>query len=165
MKKYIPWIIGVALVGVIAFVGLNWQGEVVMGGGRINAANKTILSAATAASTTASAIVNVGSFAQLYWTVGATNASATIKFACSFSDVVPTFTIQGSSTNTWDYIDITDMQNESSIDGDTGITFTTDSTDARLFQMENTGYKWCTTRQTGWHEGTLAVKVLGSTNF
>jgi hypothetical protein len=159
------------LLGIAAFLvvlsGGAGAGSALLGGGsgRINTYNKTVLNAATAASTTASAVVNIGSFAQLYWTVGATSASATIKFACSFADSQPTFTDARTATNTWDYIDITDVEDESSIDGDTGVLLVSGSTDTRLFQMENTGYKWCTTFQTDWYEGTLKVTVLGSTNY
>ena len=49
----------------------------------------------------------------------ASSANFTIKFQGSMSDTAPTFSAAQSNTNRWDYIQVKDYQNNSSIDGDT----------------------------------------------
>jgi len=118
-----------------------------------------------AATTTASNIVvsNVASYRNVNAPVATTAASGTLQFACSFSDTAPTFTSSQSATNRWDYVEIVDLEDGSSIDGDTGLTLANTS-DVRQFELQINNAKWCTARLTAWTAGTTTVQMLPATN-
>lgn len=128
---------------------------------RLNTAERSVMSE-VAATTTGSAF-DVTDFQYLGWTVATTNASGTLKFACSMSDTAPTFSSSASVSNRWAYVDITDSQDDSSTDGNTGLVFTNSST-VRQVLMENVNFKWCTAILSPWTAGTTTVKLLPANN-
>lgn len=69
------------------------------------------------------------------------SANFTIKFQWSFSDEAPTFSSAQSATNRWDYIDVKDIEDGASIDGDTGVAFVW-ADDVRLFELWTPWLKW-----------------------
>lgn len=91
----------------------------------------------------------------------AASTTAVTKFAGSLSDSAPTFSTAQSTSNHWDYIDVIDMEDGSSIDGDTGITVT-DSTDYRNLQVNCDGLKWLTA-YTDWTAGSVTITARGFT--
>jgi hypothetical protein len=157
-KKILLWVAGI-LVTLAGGYGVNE-----LGAGRLNYQERTWLNE-LAATTTASNIVvsNVTDFSHIGVTVASTAASGTLKFACSMQDTAPTFTSTQSATNRWDYVDFTDFQNNTSVDGDTGIVLA-GTTDVRQFYITGDNFRWCTAMLTPWTAGTTTVTMLPANN-
>jgi len=51
------------------------------------------------------------------------SANATIKFVGSFQDTQPDFSAAASDTNRWTYVQVKDYQDNSSINGNTGVSY------------------------------------------
>lgn len=66
--------------------------------------------------------------------------SATVKIKGSSEDE-PDFIAAKSASNDWDYIQLVDTEDGSSVDGDTGVAFA-DSNDLRKFAINVDGLKW-----------------------
>lgn len=92
----------------------------------------------------------------------ASSANMTVKFQGSLSDDAPDFSDSQSVTNHWDYIDVIDLQDGASIDGDTGIA-PAGTDDFRLFQINCDGLKWLCATMTARSAGTVTLKVRGFT--
>ena len=152
------------LMGLAAFLMALAGGYEInnLGGGRLNYQERSMLDE-VAATTTGSAI-NVADFQNVGVTVAPTAASATLKFACSMSETAPTFTTVQSATNRWDYIQIVDLEDGLSIDGDTGLVFT-GTTDVRQFEFDTNNFRWCAAVLSPWAAGTTTVKLLPATNL
>jgi hypothetical protein len=131
-------------------------------GARLNPAERTVMDA-VAATTTGSAF-NVADFQFIGWTVATDAVSGTLKIACSMQDTEPTFSAATSTSNRWDYVDVTDLATDSSIDGATGLPMTNVS-NVRQFAIENSPFRWCTAILSPWTAGTTTVKLLPVTNF
>jgi hypothetical protein len=86
----------------------------------------------------------------------ASSANLTIKIQQSDSDTSPDFSAAQSSTNQWDYVDIIDNQNGSSIDGDTGISVA-GTDDVRQFEINNNGAKWLSATVTARSAGSVTL--------
>ena len=129
--------------------------------GRGNYSERTVLDAVVAGTT--STPFGVADFQFLGWTVTTAATTATIRFACSMSETAPNFSGSRSSTNRWDYVDVTDLQNDNSIDGSVGIAFT-NSTTIRQLQMEAVPFRWCVSILSDWTSGTTTVKLLTANN-
>ena len=84
------------------------------------------------------------------------SANFTIKFQGSFSDTVPDFSAAQSATNRWDYVQVRDLQNNSAIDGDTGVAFA-GTDDVRQFEANVNGLKWIC--------ATVTARSAGSVNL
>jgi len=65
----------------------------------------------------------------------------TVKVQGSSEETPPDFHKAKSSTNEWDYIQLVDLEDGSTHDGDTGITFA-DSNDLRKFAVNDDGLFW-----------------------
>ena len=90
----------------------------------------------------------------------ASSCNATVKFQGSFSDTPPDFSGAQSVTNHWDYIDVIDLQNGASIDGDTGVAMA-GTDDFRNFEVNAGGLKWLCATITVRSAGTLTLKAIG----
>jgi len=88
----------------------------------------------------------------------AATSTLTVKFQGSISDTMPDFAAAQSVSNHWDYIDVIDLQDGSSIDGDTGIAVA-GGTDFRLFEVNGGGLKWLCAVVTARTGGSATVKV------
>lgn len=91
------------------------------------------------------------------------SANFTVKFQGSHSDTCPAFGSAQSATNEWDYIQIKDYQNNSAIDGDTGVAFA-GTDDVRLFEFNTNGLNWVTATITARSAGSANVKFKGYSN-
>lgn len=92
------------------------------------------------------------------------NANLTIKFAGAVCDGAtdgqpPDFGAAQSPTNIWDYIEVTDLQDGTPIDGDTGISLS-GTDDVRLLQMNIDGLKYLTGIITARSAGAVTLKVI-----
>lgn len=90
----------------------------------------------------------------------ATSANFTVKCQGSVSDDAPDFSASQVATNAWDYIDMIDLQNNASIDGDTGVAFA-GTDDVRLFEVNVNALKWLCFTVTARSAGTVTVKAKG----
>jgi len=70
-----------------------------------------------------------------------------IKVQGSSSKEVPNFDGAKTYDNDWDYIQVVDLEDGSTIDGDTGISFA-DSDDLRKFAVNIDGLRWLTVNVT-----------------
>lgn len=68
-------------------------------------------------------------------------SSYTLKFAGSISDGAPIFNNAAASTNQWDYIEVVDLQDGNTVDGDTGLTYANQE-DHRMFEVNTDLLKW-----------------------
>lgn len=89
------------------------------------------------------------------------NGDFTIKFQSSISNTCPDFSAARSVTNRWEYIQVRDVQNDSAVDGDTGVTFS-GSDDVLRFEVKNSGQKWLCATLTTYNAGivTLTAKLF-----
>lgn len=123
----------------------------------------TILNAVAATST--GATFNATPYRNIIISVSATSSpTATIKVLGSAETGEPAFGSAQTFTNVWDYIEIVDLQNGNTIDGDTGVSFT-GSADTRLFEVNTNGLRWVTVNLTSYTAGTTTVKIRGFDNL
>lgn len=91
-------------------------------------------------------------------TDGGSDAALTVKFAGSIEDTSPTFTSAQSVTNMFDYIQVIDLEDGSSVDGDTG--FAVATADAyKQYEANINSLKWFTAVITARTEGEVTVKL------
>ena len=151
------------LLGIAAFLAALAGGTQINNlGGRLNYQERVVLNA-VAATTTGSAF-NVADFVHIGLTVDTEKASGTLKFACSMMELAPTFASSSTSTNRWDYVESIDLQNGSSIDGNTGIVFTS-TTNVRQYEVNVNNVRWCTAILSPWTAGTTSVRMLPANNL
>lgn len=156
---------GSVLLLLLAFIGgqnFNSAGNPLSGGGyRENTKEIAIITNATTTATGVTA--SVVYYRNLGITMAGEAASGTLKVACSLADTAPTFSASQSATNTFDYVQIVDTEDGSTIDGDTGITLA-NTTDVRLFEVNANNFRWCTAILSGTVSGTTTVKFKPADN-
>lgn len=161
MLKKVLISVGVLLVlgaGVLGYFYFKPQDKV---GYRENTGESAVLTNAT--TTANGSVVSVVYYRNVGLTLAADNSSGTLKFACSYQDVVPNFGATATSSNAWDYVDVIDMEDGASIDGDTGITLA-GTTEVRQFEINSNGFRWCTALLSGSVSGTTNVRIKPSDN-
>lgn len=159
-------LLGALAVVVVMFLGGVYYNtakpDTILGGNyRENTKEIAIITNATTTATgnTASVVYyrNVGI------TVATESASGTLKFACSLQDAVPNFATTTSATNAWDYVDFTNFQNNTSVDGDTGIVLANTTGVEQLYVTGN-NFRWCTALLSGTVSGTTTVRIKPADN-
>ena len=105
--------------------------------------------------------MDVSDYDNVVLSVGtASSANLTVKFAGATSATTPDVTAAQTVANMYDFIDVTDMQSQASIDGDTGLApIGTD--DFRLFRVDVRGLKWLIPVVTARSAGSVTVKAIG----
>jgi hypothetical protein len=93
----------------------------------------------------------------------ASNANLTVKFQGSISDECPDFSAAQSVTNMWDYIQVKDLEDGSSIDGDTGVACA-GTDDFRQFELNVNGLKWINAVVTARSAGAVTVSCMPFSN-
>lgn len=119
----------------------------------------TLLSAKGA--TGAGSNINVADFKHAVFsfaTDGGSDAALTVKFAGAIDETAPTFTSAQSVTNMYDYIQVVDLEDGSTIDGDTGISVAT-ADGYRLVETNINALTWLTAVVTARTQGEVTVKV------
>ncbi len=96
-------------------------------------------------------------------TDGGGDAALTIKIQGSISNTVPDFDAVQSVANHWEYLSIVDLENNSAISGDTGISVAT-ADDYRLLEVNINAIRWLNVNVTARTEGEVTVKALLFTN-
>lgn len=92
------------------------------------------------------------------------DADMVVKFAGSYADLedAPDFDSAPSETNRWDYIDVRDMEDNSQVDGDTGITLS--GADVRQFEANSNGLKFICAIISSYSGGHASVRHQGFSN-
>ncbi len=99
----------------------------------------------------------VKDYKNVLFTIASDNdADFVIKFQGSMADVCPDFGSAHSATNRWDYIQVRDVQDDSAIDGDTGITFS-GTDDVRRFEIKASAYDWVCATITTYNAGRITT--------
>lgn len=88
----------------------------------------------------------------------ASSANMTVKFAGSIANTAPDFAAAQSVSNPFDYIQVKDLQNGSSIDGDTGVALA-GTDDQRMFEMNINALQYLTAIVTAHAAGSVTVTV------
>jgi len=143
------------LTAVIAIVGLSFSTSA-----RLVVGPKTLFSAQ--ATTGVSPAIKVQGYRNIvvsFATDGGSDAALTTKFQCAISDTAPDFSAAQSVTNMWDYVQVVDLEDGSTIDGDTGIVVAT-ADDYRLVEANVNGCKWFSSRVTARTQGEVTVKIM-----
>lgn len=89
------------------------------------------------------------------------SANLTMKVQGSRQDAKPDFNASQSATNHWDYVQIKDTEDGSSIDGDTGLVLA-GTDDNRNFTVNVDGMAWVTVVITAWSAGLLRASLVAS---
>lgn len=88
----------------------------------------------------------------------ASSANCTVKFAGSIAETAPNFAAAQSVSNSYDYVQVKDLEDASAIDGDTGITLT-GTDDHRLVEINTNGLRYINAVITAISAGTVTIKV------
>lgn len=88
----------------------------------------------------------------------ASSANLTLKFAGSIADTAPNFAAAQSVSNPFDYIQAKDLEDGSSIDGDTGIA-PAGTDDQRIFELNVNALEYFTAIVTAYSAGSVTVTV------
>ena len=86
------------------------------------------------------------------------SANFTVKIQGSISEDMPDFSAAQSVSNQWDYVQIKDLQNGSSIGGDTGVA-AAGTDDHRLFEVNTNGLRWLCAEITAYAAGEVTLYV------
>lgn len=86
----------------------------------------------------------------------ASSANLTIKIQGSIADTAPTWGSAASPSNQWDYVQMKDLEDGSSVDGDVGVA-PAGTDDQRHFEVNVNGLKWLNVIVTAYSAGTVTV--------
>ena len=120
-----------------------------------------VLTAAVATGEGVTIDVRDYSVISLQYSAEGTNTSVT-KIQGSLSETAPNFGAVQTSINHWDYIEVLDLEDQTSIDGDTGISVASD--DFRNLQLQVEQLNWITCNVTSWTAGSVTVKATAVTD-
>ena len=86
------------------------------------------------------------------------SANFTVKIQGSIQEDAPDFSAAQSTTNRWDYVQIKDLEDGSSVDGDAGVA-AAGTDDHRLFEVNTNGLRWLNATITAYSAGAITVTV------
>ena len=163
MKK---WLLGIAAFLTVLAGGT--QIDNLGGGGRTNEKERFVFNAVEVSTT--SFPMSVNDFQLIAVAIAASSTTGTIKFACSNLDEVTNIVnAQGKFVTTsknlasrWDYVEIVDLEDGASIDGDVGIAMVNLS-DVRQFKINVDNFRHCMA-ELQQSAGTTTVTFLPSSN-
>ena len=96
-------------------------------------------------------------------TDGGADAALTVKFQGSIAETAPDFSAAQSVTNQWDYIEVKDLEDGTSIDGDTGIAAAAADVH-RHFEANINALRWINCEISGWTVGEVTVQAVLTEN-
>lgn len=94
----------------------------------------------------------------------ASSANLTVKFQGSISDTEPDWTAAQSATNQWDYVQVKDLEDGSSLDGDNGFVVS-GTDDHRMFEVNTNRLKWFNAIVTARAAGSVTAQAFSTTNM
>jgi len=104
-------------------------------------------------------MIYVGDWKNVHFSLNfVTTPTLTIKFQGSDQLADVDCSLSQSATNRWDYLDVYDEQNGTSIDGDTGVACT-GTADNRVFTLTTAGKEWVSVDCTAYTQGTIGIVV------
>jgi hypothetical protein len=104
--------------------------------------------------------IDVGDFRNAIFTLSSqTSANFTIKFQGSCSETAPDFSASKSATNKWEYLQVKDRQNDTGINGSTGVAFA-GTDDVRILEANMNGVKWLSATITARSAGSVNLDVV-----
>ena len=170
--KIVGFAVIVIICAVVLLYGINYyfktQGESSMVGGRSYETPKSLLTASSSIGWTTP--IRVDDYRNVVLMLSATNTpTLTVKFAGSnyasstSASGAPDFNLPSSANNHWDYIEVVDLQNGNTIDGDTGISFS-GSSDQRNFEVNSELITWFAAQISSYTAGTTTLQVKYGTN-
>ena len=86
-----------------------------------------------------------------------TTPDFTVKVKGSLSEYLPDFTATQSAENNWDALQCKDLEDASTIDGDTGFVF--DSTDSKMAEVNTNLIRWIGLDITAYTSGILVAEL------
>lgn len=94
---------------------------------------------------------------------GSSDANMTIKFVGSISksatdEGAPDFSALRAYNNSWDFVEIIDLEDGAAIDGDTGVA-QAGTNDHRMFEININGLRWLNAIVTAWSQGATTIRV------
>lgn len=113
-----------------------------------------------AAANGASTPQNFASFRDIELQLAQVGFSGTIKFVGSNADAAPDFSSAASASNPWDYVQVVDQQDGSSVAGGTGVTSVT-VTSVRNLEANANAFKWFGAIISGYTAGSITLKAKG----
>lgn len=90
-------------------------------------------------------------------------ATMTVQFQASIMEDEPNWEQSQSQDNKWEYVQVVDLADRSSIDGATGFSVS-GSDDNRLFEVNTNLIRWFNARVTGHTGGDVDVDLIARTN-
>jgi len=109
------------------------------------------------AATGAGLALDVSNYRHIVVSIGtASSGNLTVKFQGSVAKDAPTWGSAQSATNHWDYIQIKDLEDGSSVDGDTGFAVV-GTDDVRLFEVNTNGLRWLNLNVTARTAGSVTA--------
>jgi len=114
------------------------------------------------AATGHSSVIFTRGFRNIIVKIGtSSSADMTVKFKGAITtetDTAPDFTAAQSETNQWDYIEVIDLENGSTIDGDTGVTLS-GTDDYRIFEYNTNHLDYVTIEISAYVAGTITAYI------
>lgn len=119
---------------------------------------KTIVDAETG--NAAGSAARVKDYRHIMVEVATVAFTGTLKFAGSFKQTSsPAFASAQSLANPYDYVQVKDLENNSAIDGDTGIAFSA-STDICQYEVNVNALVWINAITSSVTGGSITVKII-----
>lgn len=113
-----------------------------------------------AAANGASTPANFVSFRDIELQLAQVGFSGTIKFVGSNADAAPDFSAAASASNPWDYVQVVDQIDGSSVAGGTGVTSVT-VTSVRNLEANSNAFKWFGAVISNYTAGSVTLKGKG----
>lgn len=88
------------------------------------------------------------------------NANLTVKAQGSIQEEKPDFASAQADDNIWDYVQMKDLEDNSSVDGDTGFAVT-GTDDTKQYEVNVSGLRWFTLNVTARSAGDVTAIVKG----
>ena len=92
------------------------------------------------------------------------STNCTLKFAGSIAEETPNFAAGQSPTNSYEFVQAKDLEDGSTLDGDTGLVLS-GTDDNRLFEINTNALRFITARITAISAGAVTVKVRLYNNY
>ena len=92
------------------------------------------------------------------------STNCTLKFAGSIAEEAPDFAAGQSPTNSYEFVQVKDLEDGSTLDGDTGLVLS-GTDDNRLFEINTNALRFITARITAISAGAVTVKVRLYNNY
>ena len=104
----------------------------------------------------------VRDFRHVVLTMRSTQGTFQVRIQGSVAEKMPDFTLTSTSDNQWDYVESKDLEDGTTIDGDTGVGFT--GTATRIVEVNTNHLRWLALRVVGYAAGEVTVVMAASPN-